>query len=480
LNWFPLTTDTPFDKYSWPSICYIFSWFACSYFFRRYRPLRKQTFFRTAFRLFYITLIVSFFYLILIEIYFNNRFSEYVLFSISVVVFTLNYTALNIYFAYRYAVEYNDFTVTLDADRVNSKVKPGIPLDEESLKDLCLTIRENSGQPVLNFLNKNVDLGCGNTFVFASSDPLLLKFQPQYQYSTIIQLERLNNILGVNKMFATANEKLPDDGLFICCFETKSTNKERLLNRYKKGLNYIIYCFDFVYKRIIPKVFISHKLYYFITGGKNRVFSKAEILGRLYYCGFKVINQRKIGKLTYVVAQRIHQPELILQKNYGPLIRLHRYGKNGEAFEVYKMRTMHPYSEYLQAYIYEHNNLKAGGKFNRDIRITTLGGIMRKYWLDELPSIFNLMKGEMKLVGVRPLSQQYFSLYTKELQEKRTKYKPGLLPPFYADMPHTLEEIETSELTYLNSCETKGVFMTDLHYFFKILDSILIKNARSA
>jgi len=48
---------------------------------------------------------------------------------------------------------------------------------------------------------------------------------------------------------------------------------------------------------------------------------------------------------------------------------------------------------------------------------------------------YNLLKGEMKLVGVRPLTEHYFSLYRKKLQELRAKTKPGLIPPFYLDMP---------------------------------------------
>jgi lipopolysaccharide/colanic/teichoic acid biosynthesis glycosyltransferase len=133
----------------------------------------------------------------------------------------------------------------------------------------------------------------------------------------------------------------------------------------------------------------------------------------------------------------------------------------------------------LQAYIHDRHSLKEGGKFNKDIRVTTTGRFLRKYWLDELPMILNLIKGEMKIVGVRPLSSHYFSLYSKELQEKRVKYKPGLLPPFYADMPRTLEEIQASEMKYLLSCEKSGIFMTDLKYMFLILKSILVHKARS-
>ena len=104
---------------------------------------------------------------------------------------------------------------------------------------------------------------------------------------------------------------------------------------------------------------------------------------------------------------------------------------------------------------------------------------MRKYWIDELPMLRNLSKGNMKLVGVRPISQHYYSLYSKELQEQRTRHKPGLLPPFYADMPKTLDEIEASEMRYLTKCEEKGTLTTDFIYFCRIFHTIVFKRARS-
>jgi lipopolysaccharide/colanic/teichoic acid biosynthesis glycosyltransferase len=103
---------------------------------------------------------------------------------------------------------------------------------------------------------------------------------------------------------------------------------------------------------------------------------------------------------------------------------------------------------------------------------------MRKCWIDELPMLINLFKGELKLVGVRPISRHYFSLYTKELQEKRINAKPGLLPPFYSDMPKTLEEIVDSELKYLHSYK-KNPFSTDFRYFVSILNNIVFRKSRS-
>lgn len=479
LDWFPLSTNTPFEKYSWPSLAYFIVWFLCSYAFGRYKPIKRQQYFVATLRLLDACLILLLLFKILIEFVFP-KYSSYVLITITAGAFILNYIALSIYFAYRYAVEYNEITIAPKEERENAQVKPALPLDNKSYNQLCNSIKMHSGIKLLEFLKTQIDLKSGNTLVYTSTDTLNLQMFPNYQYSSIVQLNRLNDMRGINKTLNIVNEKLPDDGIFVCCFESKSTYKKLVLKRHLKYLNYVIYSFDYLFKRVLPKIIFTRKLFYFFTGGKNRVFSKAEVIGRLYCFGFEVINEKKINNCSYVFARRHKQPEFTQKRIYGPLIRLRRFGKNGKAFDVFKMRTMHPYSEYLQAYIYERNSLRDGGKFNKDTRVTTVGTFMRKYWFDELPMIINLLKGDMKLVGVRPLSPHYFSLYSKELQELRIKFRPGLLPPFYADMPHTLTEIEASEMRYLRACEKKGVFLTDLHYFFIILNNIIFKKARSA
>jgi lipopolysaccharide/colanic/teichoic acid biosynthesis glycosyltransferase len=478
LDWFPLTTHTPFEKYSWASLTYIITWIVISYSFKRYLPLRRQPFFNVSIRLNYTVIFISVGFYLLIHFFFKP-YSGFVLLAISLAAFIINYLLIALYFAYRFAVEYNEITFEPTETRENAKVKPAEDIDDESLEQIKKVINKHAHPFTSDFFSKYINLKSGNTHVFINTEPENLQMIPNYTYSAIIQLETLNNMRGINKKLSILNEKLPDDGIFVCCYESKSTRKMRFFQKYPVGINYLLYIFDFLFKRVMPKFVLTRGLYYFITGGKNRIFSKAEVLGRLYCFGFNVIRERKVGKLNYVFAQRVKQPETYQKRIYGLLIRLKRFGKGGKSFDVYKMRTMHPYSEYLQAYIFENNSLKEGGKFNKDIRITTLGKIVRKYWLDELPMILNLLRGEMKLVGVRPLSQHYFSLYTQELQAKRIKYRPGLLPPFYADMPSTLDEIQESEMKYLNACEKNGVFKTDIRYLFLILKNILFKKARS-
>jgi lipopolysaccharide/colanic/teichoic acid biosynthesis glycosyltransferase len=219
-------------------------------------------------------------------------------------------------------------------------------------------------------------------------------------------------------------------------------------------------------------------MYFFLTRGNNRVISKAETLGRLYSCGFEVEETRDINGMLYFIARKIRKPYFDPTPTYGPLIKLKRVGKGGKEFFVYKFRTMHPFSEYLQPYIYKHYQLKKGGKFKNDFRITTLGKFMRKFWIDELPMIINLLKGDMKIVGVRPLSTHYYNLYDDDLKKLRIQVKPGLVPPFYADMPKTLDEIQESERKYILAYQ-KHPLLTDWRYFWKAFINIVFKHARS-
>lgn len=298
------------------------------------------------------------------------------------------------------------------------------------------------------------------------------------KYDYIINLHKINDIRKLDAFLDAVNSKLDLNGHFFCCVETKDQRKKRLLKKYPPVLNYIYYFFDFILKRILPKLKFTHGLYLFLTRGNNAVLSRAEALGRLCRAGFSINQESFIGNLLCIEAMKIGNP---VQGNgyiYGPLIALPRIGKGGELINVYKLRTMHPYSEYIQDYIYRLHDLQDGGKFKNDFRITSWGSICRKIWLDEFPTFINFFNGEMKLVGIRPLSKQYFALYDKDLQDRRIKYKPGLIPPFYADMPGNLEEIQASELKYLDSFD-KHPLITDFRYFWKSWWNILFRKARS-
>ncbi len=346
----------------------------------------------------------------------------------------------------------------------------------ENIKE---TIIEESNEEVFNFLSENIDLNIPNYSLLSTTTRFNIDKLTEKVYLKIVNLKRINDIRFINKFFESVNRKLIDGGFFIGCVETKEQRKTRLLKKYPPILNRIYYFFDYIVKRVFPKFKLTKRIYFFLTRGENRVVSKAETFGRLYSCGFKIVNEREIHGWLYYIARKTREPFYDMEPTYGPFVKLHRVGKNGKIINVYKLRTMHPYAEYLQKYIYDKSKLQEGGKFKDDFRITTAGKIFRKFWIDELPMLINLLRGDLKIVGVRPLSKHYFSLYSKELQEKRTKTKPGLIPPFYVDLPKTLDEIQASEMKYLDSY-LKRPFLTDWRYFWKAIWNIIFRKARSS
>lgn len=345
-----------------------------------------------------------------------------------------------------------------------------------NLRDLIIGY---AGEEVCDFIKRNNNDSFDDSLVLHTNNIFNINKEIEYKHQSIINLERINDIKRLNKFFISVNSKLPIGGLYIGCVETSRMRKKRILEKFPLVISYIYYFFDFILKRVFPKFWLTKKIYFLITNGRNRILSKAEAYGRLYSCGFKIVDEKQTASKLYFVFQKIKDPLIVENPSYGPLFKMRRIGKNGNDVFFYKLRTMYAYSEFLQEYVYERNKLTAGGKFRGDFRITTLGKFLRKFWIDELPMLYNLLRGDLKIVGVRPISKHYFSLYDKELRDLRIKHKPGLIPPFYVDLPSTLEEIMASEKKYLWAYE-KSPFLTDLNYFIKAFYNILFKKSRSS
>ena len=239
----------------------------------------------------------------------------------------------------------------------------------------------------------------------------------------------------------------------------------------------IILPFHFFLHRVIPKLSFTKQFYFYITKGKNRVISKSELLGRLAFCGFELVDEITIEGKFYFISKKKKTVSKENSPSYGPIVKLKRIGYKGEFLNIYKLRTMYPYSEFIQGDIYEKYHLDKSGKMKGDYRITSWGKIFRKYFIDEIPQLYNWLKGDINLVGVRALSEHYFGLYPTDLQRKRVTFKPGLVPPYYADLPKSFDEIIESERRYLIQKE-KSPINTDLKYFSKAIRNILF-GARS-
>ena len=118
-----------------------------------------------------------------------------------------------------------------------------------------------------------------------------------------------------------------------------------------------------------------------------------------------------------------------------------RVGKNGKDFRLYKFRTMASGSD-------KKGLITVGAK---DARITKVGYFLRKYKLDELPQLINVLKGEMSLVGPRPEVRKYVEMYTPE-QRRVLSVRPGITDYAsieYVDENRILGEAEDPDKAYI-------------------------------
>lgn len=382
---------------------------------------------------------------------------------------------------YRYYIYASNMDVELPQIEPRSAVKPlkaAKRIDPDEFEDVKFAISAYTDEKSLQFLMENLDLGSSNTKVFASTTLFNFRTIRNYRYETIINIQKINSIRGVDEMFNKINEKLPDGGICCICYESLEHLKDRINRSYPIGLRQLIQIYYFFTKRILPKLFLTNRLYFDITKGRNRYFSNTEILGRLYYCGFEAVKEFNSERLNWIIARRKQNPQTLVPKRYGPIIKLNRVCKNGELRPIYKLRTMYPYSEYIQSYMYAKAGTDDIGKIKDDMRVTSWGRVFRKFWIDELPMIWNLLRGDLKIVGVRPVSMANFKTYPEYLQKKRIKVKPGLIPPMYYDMPESGQGFYDSEEKYIDSY-LRSPITTDIKYFFGSLYNIFIKRARS-
>lgn len=150
----------------------------------------------------------------------------------------------------------------------------------------------------------------------------------------------------------------------------------------------------------------------------------------------------------------------------GPvLFSQERPGKNEKIFKMYKFRTM-------------TNERDSNGELLPDgIRLTKFGKLLRATSLDELPELWNILKGDMSIVGPRPLLVQYLPLYNEE-QKRRHEVRPGLtgLAQVSGRNAISWEEKFQLDVRYINELS----FMNDLKIIFLTVKKVFIKEGISS
>ena len=156
-----------------------------------------------------------------------------------------------------------------------------------------------------------------------------------------------------------------------------------------------------------------------------------------------------------------------LESKGGGFYKQLRVGRGGTDFYVYKFRSMRIGAD-------KQGLITVGG---RDPRITRIGYFIRKYKLDELPQLFNVLKGDMALIGPRPLLPQYLPLYSRE-QARRHEVRPGITGWAQVNGRNAISWSKKFELDvwYVDHCS----FLLDLKIILLTIKKVFVREGISS
>lgn len=153
---------------------------------------------------------------------------------------------------------------------------------------------------------------------------------------------------------------------------------------------------------------------------------------------------------------------ICLESRGGGFYSQRRVGRNGKDFYVYKFRSMRMGAD-------KQGLITVGG---RDSRITRVGYFIRKYKLDELPQLFNVLKGDMSLVGPRPEVRKYVELYT-EAQKKVLSVRPGITD--YASIEYVDENAILGRAKDADKVYVEQILPDKIRYNMKYIEHRSVK-----
>lgn len=313
-----------------------------------------------------------------------------------------------------------------------------------------------------------------------SISQIISQFTNDKQSIVEIDKKNLDSYKDINQHLSEINKEMLQSGkeyYFGTVMTLDDVKKSSLF--FNLPFTRIIYlAYLFIFKRLLPKVAPFKKWSLFKS---LRVYSQSEIMGRLQYNGFRVVKFLPLNDYLHYYLAKIETVPMRQEVEEGLLIKLTRIGKWGKPIKVYKFRTMHPYSEFIHDYMIQNHGFDKKGKIKNDFRIAGWGRFLRRTWLDELPQIMNLIKGELKLFGVRPVSQTYLNTLPTEYQTIRNNQKPGCIPPYLVfSCGQSKENCIESEKIYLKESIEKNLFLFDIKCTFIAISNIIFKGKRSS
>lgn len=282
--------------------------------------------------------------------------------------------------------------------------------------------------------------------------------------------EEIEDIKGYKNIettpIADSLEDLPVNELIVsreglCENYINELNKELIL-LFKKGINII--SFSSFYEEVtsrVPKDYLATNFYEYLNFSKNNT-------NRFYLFGLRVVDI--LVSILGIIIFFIISPLIIIGNligNRGVLFYTQiRVGQNGNHFKIFKLRSMVKNAEKDGAVWAQKN----------DVRITSFGKFLRNTRLDEVPQFFNILKGEMSIIGPRPERPEF----VKNLEDQIPFYairhvvRPGLTGWAQVNYPYanTIEEQETKLRYDLYYIKERNTFL-DFKILIKTITTVL-------
>ena len=166
----------------------------------------------------------------------------------------------------------------------------------------------------------------------------------------------------------------------------------------------------------------------------------------------------------------------LIKRDGGPAIFVQdRVGRNGRVFKFYKFRSMRVDAEEIKKDLMSQNQMQGGMfKIENDPRITKIGHFIRKTSLDELPQFWNVLKGDMSLVGTRPPTLDEYMKYTPE-QKRRLSFKPGITGLWQISGRSNItnfDDVVKLDITYLDG----WTIWKDIEILLKTIKVVVMKD----
>lgn len=207
------------------------------------------------------------------------------------------------------------------------------------------------------------------------------------------------------------------------------------------------------------------------------MLSQEKIDSRIFYRSMKKLTDRVLSALALILLSPLFLviSILIKREDRGPVFYTQRrIGRNGKIFSMYKFRSMVVHADQKLEKLADQNEVEgAMFKMKNDPRVTKIGRIIRKYSLDELPQLLNVVQGDMSLVGPRPPLEKEIQQYTN-YDMQRLMVTPGCTGLWQVTKRNSVgfHEMVELDIEYIN----KSNYFYDISILFKTIQVMVRPN----